>query len=73
MNSINQVATAFEKESALMLTLKSAKVTALTAATAAYSAVTGTTTGLLKAFKNRINIYRYWRPCCRYWFINSKL
>ena len=51
MNSINQVATAFEKESALMLTLKSAKVTALTAATAAYSAVTGTTTGLLKAFR----------------------
>lgn len=51
MNSINQVATAFEKESALMLTLKAARTKALTAATAAYAAVTGTTTGLLKAFR----------------------
>jgi len=51
MNSINQVATAFEKESALMLTLKSAKTKALTIATGAYAAVTGTTTGLLKAFR----------------------
>jgi hypothetical protein len=33
MNSINQVATAFEKESALMLTLKTAKTKALTIAT----------------------------------------
>jgi hypothetical protein len=51
MNSINQVATAFEKESALMLTLKAAKTKAVTAATAAYATVTGTTTGLLKAFR----------------------
>ena len=51
MNSINQVATAFEKESALMLTLKTAKTKALTIATGAYAAVTGTTTGLLKAFR----------------------
>ena len=51
MNSINQVATAFEKESALMLTLKGARTKALTAATAAYATVTGTTTGLLKAFR----------------------
>jgi hypothetical protein len=51
MNSINQVATAFEKESALMLTLKTAKTKALTVATGAYAAVTGTTTGLLKVFR----------------------
>ena len=51
MNSINQVATAFEKESALMLTLKSAKTKAVTVATAAYATVTGTTTGALKAFR----------------------
>ena len=51
MNSINQVATAFEKESALMLTLKAAKTKAVTVATAAYATVTGTTTGLLKAFR----------------------
>ena len=51
MNSINQVATAFEKESALMLTLKSAKTKAVTVATAAYATVTGTTTGVLKAFR----------------------
>jgi len=51
MNSINQVATAFEKESALMLTLKAAKTNAVTAATAAYATVTGTTTGVLKAFR----------------------
>jgi len=51
MNSINQVATAFEKESALMLTLKSAKTKAVTVATAAYATVTGTTTGALKLFR----------------------
>ena len=51
MNSINQVATAFEKESALMLTLKAAKTNAVTAATAAYAAVTSTTTGVLKLFR----------------------
>jgi hypothetical protein len=51
MNSINQVATAFEKESALMLTLKTAKTKALTVATGAYATVTGTTTGLLKVFR----------------------
>jgi hypothetical protein len=51
MNSINQVATAFEKESALMLTLKAAKTKAVTVATAAYATVTGTTTGALKLFR----------------------
>jgi len=51
MNSINQVATALEKESALMLTLKGARTKALTAATAAYAAVTGTATGALKVFR----------------------
>ena len=51
MNSINQVATALEKESALMLTLKSARTKALTAATGAYAAVTGTATGALKVFR----------------------
>ena len=51
MNSVNQVATALEKESALMLTLKSAKTKALTLATGAYSAVVGTTSGALKLFR----------------------
>jgi len=51
MNSVNQVATALEKESALMLTLKSAKTKALTVATGAYSAVVGTTSGALKLFR----------------------
>jgi hypothetical protein len=51
LNSINQTATALEKESALMLLLKGARTKAATAATAAYGVVTGTTTGLLKAFR----------------------
>ena len=51
MNSINQVATAFEKESALMLTLKAAKTQAVTVATAAYATVTGTATGAMKLFR----------------------
>jgi hypothetical protein len=51
MNSINQVATALEKESALMLTLKNAKTKALTISQTLYTAATGKATKATKAFK----------------------
>ena len=51
MNSINQVATAFEKESALMLTLKDARTKALTLSQTIYTTVTGKATKATKLFK----------------------
>jgi hypothetical protein len=51
LNGLQQIGTALEKESAAMLLLKSARTKAVTAATAGYAAVTGTTTGALKAFR----------------------
>ena len=51
MNSINQVATALEKESALMLTLKNVKTKALTISQTLYTAATGKATKATKAFK----------------------
>lgn len=51
MNSINQVSTALEKESALMLTLKDTRTKALTLSQSIYTAVTGKATKATKLFK----------------------
>lgn len=51
LNSINQIATALEKESSAMLLLKSARTKALTAAQTIYTAVTGKATKATKLFK----------------------
>ena len=51
MTSINQIATAVEKESSAMLLLKSIRTKALTATQAIYTAVTGKATAASKLFK----------------------
>ena len=51
MTSINQIATAVEKESAAMLLLKNVRTKALTATQAIYTAVTGKATAASKLFK----------------------
>jgi hypothetical protein len=51
MTSINQIATATEKESSAMLLLKSARMRVLTASTAAYTFVTGAATTGMKLFR----------------------
>ena len=51
LNSINQIATALEKESSAMLLLKSIRTKALTVAQTIYTAVTGKATKATKLFK----------------------
>ena len=51
MNSVNQIATAFEKESSALLLLKAARMKALSAATVAYTFVTGAATTGMKLFR----------------------
>ena len=51
LNSINQIATALEKESSAMLLLKTARTKALTVAQTVYTAVTGKATAASKLFK----------------------
>ena len=51
MTSINQIATAAEKESSAMLLLKSARMKALSAVTVAYTFVTGGATTAMKLFR----------------------
>jgi len=51
MNSVNQIATAFEKESSALLLLKAARMKALSAVTVAYTFVTGGATTAMKLFR----------------------